>query len=370
MATAKMAMSSGESASFLSSIQKAVATIYHTLTLFNDVSDDTLNVLVGLCAGRGALLRIERKQTLKLFKRLSASETHISILDDETWAAEVGGSVVGEVEGHRSYLKPWAEPNFGVKFLYRRAAEESVSHPTQDPKYSIYPHDGTLYGALLKSEMPRPSPHTKIGTQNAPNGVAPLITTMNSSPRPVAISPKLLRTPLLTPFSNSTSKKISSLLPANKSARRSSLITPPASPTPCRLSTACATILDDQNTLPTQILTKRPKVSYGSPGLLTILFSQEDEWTSNRRARGKGARLNQPVLENLAKELERGAQKKALGGGQHRIPELPSKEYNCEDSDDNMSFTEVKQLRLQQSRRLQKAPYLQLEFQKPGEEIR
>jgi hypothetical protein len=78
MATVKMAISSRDSTSILY---------------------ETLDTLVGLCAGRGALLCIERKQSAKLITRLSATQTPAPILDDATWAAQVGGSIVGEIEG-------------------------------------------------------------------------------------------------------------------------------------------------------------------------------------------------------------------------------------------------------------------------------
>lgn len=99
MATVQMAIPSGDSRSVICFVLKVAKTVYHTVTVFSNVSDETLNMLVGLCAGRGALLRIERNETAKLFKRLSAAQAHAPILDDATWAAEMGGSIVGEIEG-------------------------------------------------------------------------------------------------------------------------------------------------------------------------------------------------------------------------------------------------------------------------------
>lgn len=64
------------------------------------VSTETLDLLVGLCAGQGASLRIQRKKLAKLFRRLSASQTDPPIVDlAEDWAAEVGGSITGEIKG-------------------------------------------------------------------------------------------------------------------------------------------------------------------------------------------------------------------------------------------------------------------------------
>jgi hypothetical protein len=365
-----MAISSKESTPFIHSVHRAARAIYRALTFFTGISDGTLDVLVGLCAGRGALLQIERKQTLKLLKCLSGSQTHVPILDDETWAAEVGGSVVGEIEGHPSYLKPWAEPNFGVKFLYRRAAKETIPDSTQDPKYSSYSHDGTLYGALLKSQTSTLSLCTAVGIKKEPSEIDLIITTMGSSQLPVALPSKLPRTPRLTPTpSSNTPKEIYSPPATNESARRTTFIINPTSPIPCRPSPVCTDIFVDQNTLRPQVLNNRQGVSSGSPGLLTILFSQEDEWTCNRRAEGKETCLNQPLPEQLAKELACGEQKKAFGGGHRQFLEISTKENNCEDSDDNMGSIEVEQMRLQQSRRLQKAPCPKVDFQRLGGEI-
>jgi hypothetical protein len=339
MITVKMAISSRDSASFLCSVQKVAETIYHTLTFYNNVSDETLNTLVGLCAGSGALLQIERKQTLKLIKRLSASQTLSPILDDEAWAAEVGGSLVGEVEGQRSYRTPWAEPNFGIKFRYRRSAEETVSRGAQDPQYPISPHDGALYGELLEWNASARSLHFTTCA-------------IDSSPCPVAVS-KL--PPLLTPPSISASEQISHLPSANECPPRPSLITPPASPTPGVFTKVCDGILNNPNTLLPRSLTVKPKAS--SPGLLSILFSQDDRRTLNRRAQrggSKGAGLNQPKPEKRSKEQQ--CDVKIVGGVGRHILEVCGKEGDDEDSDTMGSF-EIKQKQAQQLQRLRnKAP--------------
>jgi hypothetical protein len=98
MAAAKMAISSRDSTSILYSARRVAKKVSHSFT-FGNVSNETLDILVGLCAGRGALLHIQRKQASNLFKRLSAAQTQPPILDDETWAAEVGGSITGEIKG-------------------------------------------------------------------------------------------------------------------------------------------------------------------------------------------------------------------------------------------------------------------------------
>jgi hypothetical protein len=99
MAAAKMAISSRDTTSILYSAQRVAKKVSHSFTSFGNVSDETLDMLVGLCAGHGALLHIQRKQALNLFKRLSASQMQPPTLDDETWAAEVGGGVTGKIKG-------------------------------------------------------------------------------------------------------------------------------------------------------------------------------------------------------------------------------------------------------------------------------
>ena len=64
------------------------------------VSTETLDFLVGLCAGQGASLRIQRKNLAKLFRSLSASQIDPPIVGHAgDWAAEVGGSITGEIKG-------------------------------------------------------------------------------------------------------------------------------------------------------------------------------------------------------------------------------------------------------------------------------
>jgi hypothetical protein len=99
MATAKMAISSGDSTSMLYTTTKIAGKIYHAITILNRISDESLDTLVGLCAGRIAIVRIQREQSSKLIKRLAATQLPTPVLDDEHWAAEVGGNIVGEVEG-------------------------------------------------------------------------------------------------------------------------------------------------------------------------------------------------------------------------------------------------------------------------------
>jgi hypothetical protein len=121
MATAKMAISSRDSMSVLYSAQRVAGIFYNTLIFFDHVSDETLDILVGLCAGRGALLRIQRKQSANLISRLSATQTPTPILDDATWAAQVGGSIVGEIQGKHVLI-----PDCRVVFLEEQKSDENV----------------------------------------------------------------------------------------------------------------------------------------------------------------------------------------------------------------------------------------------------
>ena len=73
--------------------------IYHLLSFLDRISDETLDTLVGFCAGRSAIVGIQRAQASKLIKRLATTPTPTPTLDNEIWAAEIGGNIVGEVEG-------------------------------------------------------------------------------------------------------------------------------------------------------------------------------------------------------------------------------------------------------------------------------
>ncbi|PMD56012.1 uncharacterized protein K444DRAFT_666645 [Hyaloscypha bicolor E] len=326
MATVKMAISSRDSTSILYSAQTVAGKFCHTFTFFDRISDETLDTLVGLCAGRGALLCIERKQSAKLITRLSATQTPAPILDDATWAAQVGGSIVGEIEGHRSHLTPWAEPNFGVKFLYRRAADETVS--SKDPKYPIYPHDGALYSELLKWKT------SKLFLR-------PAAPTAKSSPDSLPVSSNLPRTPLSTlPPSDSTSKQISHLPTATDCPRRPTPlivvtpITPPTSPTAGESFRVRDDIMDRSNSCHQQIPTKIPKHSPASSALLSVLFSEEKERGLNRRKRAGRTQPNPKYAEENS--------------------EVKNREETGDDSGSCMDSFEVAAMRRQQNQRLQR----------------
>jgi hypothetical protein len=100
--------------------------------------NDLLNQLVGLCAGRGGLLRLERRQLLEEFKRLPENyEDKVEFLSDcqicmdfISASADAGADV-----DRRSFLKPWEQPNHGITFRRRQK-------PSDLPK-SIR-HDGSI----------------------------------------------------------------------------------------------------------------------------------------------------------------------------------------------------------------------------------
>ena len=97
-----MAISAGESAPILYLIRKSTKGMRCTNTTVAavaQVSTETLAVLVGLCAGQGASLRIQRKNLAELFRSLSDSQSDPIVGHARDWAAEVGGSITGEITG-------------------------------------------------------------------------------------------------------------------------------------------------------------------------------------------------------------------------------------------------------------------------------
>ena len=102
-------------------------------SLFPSISSEKLDDLVGLCAGRSARVRIERNKSHRLINQLSSSpesERKRAELHGETWADEIGGRVAGVREAQSSFVKPWAEPNFGITFRYRHEDDLlDTSHP-------------------------------------------------------------------------------------------------------------------------------------------------------------------------------------------------------------------------------------------------
>jgi hypothetical protein len=84
--------------------------------------NDLLNQLVGLCAGRGAFLRLERRRLLEELKSLLVNfEYKDECLSDCQLC--MGVSATADPSNNperRSLLKPWEQPNHGIKFRYRQ----------------------------------------------------------------------------------------------------------------------------------------------------------------------------------------------------------------------------------------------------------
>jgi hypothetical protein len=98
-----MAISAGKSAPTLHLIRKPTKSMRCTINsvaAVTHVSTETFDLLVGLCAGQGAPIRIQRKKLAKLFRSLSGSQIDPPIVGHAgDWAAEVGGSITGEIKG-------------------------------------------------------------------------------------------------------------------------------------------------------------------------------------------------------------------------------------------------------------------------------
>ena len=83
------------------------------------IVNDFLNQLVGLCAGRGGLLRLERRQLLEEFKNLPDSYEYKDecLPDCRLCMDSVSASAdTGKDFERRSFLKPWEQPNHGITF--------------------------------------------------------------------------------------------------------------------------------------------------------------------------------------------------------------------------------------------------------------
>jgi hypothetical protein len=98
-----MAISAGKSAPILHLIRKPTKSMRCTINsvaAVAQVSTETLDLLIGLCAGQGASLRIQRKKLAKLLISLSTSQIDRPIAGHAgDWAADVGGSTTGEIKG-------------------------------------------------------------------------------------------------------------------------------------------------------------------------------------------------------------------------------------------------------------------------------
>jgi hypothetical protein len=78
---------------------------------------------VGLCAGRGGLLRLERGQLLKKFRRLPENyDDKVEYLPDYQICKDfVNASPDAGTDFElRRFLKPWEQPNDGIAFRRRQ----------------------------------------------------------------------------------------------------------------------------------------------------------------------------------------------------------------------------------------------------------
>jgi hypothetical protein len=105
--------------------------------------DSICDTLIGLCAGRFALLRIQRNRALKYTQGLSNLQQSSDGSDDDE-ATEVGfGNQDGVRVANKSFLYPWKEPNFGITFRY------SLSTENQNPSLTTL-SSATYYGSPLQ----------------------------------------------------------------------------------------------------------------------------------------------------------------------------------------------------------------------------
>lgn len=100
-----------------------------------------LNQLVGLCAGRGALLRLERRRLLEGFKSLPDNfEYKDEYIPDCQLCMDVVSATAnsGNNPQRRSSLKPWEQPNHGIAFRHGpHISQSDESVETFDP-YELF----------------------------------------------------------------------------------------------------------------------------------------------------------------------------------------------------------------------------------------
>jgi hypothetical protein len=111
------------------------------------IMNDLLNQLVGLCAGRGALLRLERRQLLEEFKRLPEnSEDKFECLSDCQIRMDFfsASADTGTDFERRSFLKPWEQPNHGITFRRMQKSPDLPKSTRRDSSIKILDPFGLL----------------------------------------------------------------------------------------------------------------------------------------------------------------------------------------------------------------------------------
>lgn len=106
-----------------------------------------LNQLVGLCAGRGGLLRLQRRQLLEEFKNLPDNYEHKDecLSDCQLCMDFVRASThTGKDFERRSFLKPWEQPNHGITFRRRQKSPDLAKSTRHDENIKVLDPFGLL----------------------------------------------------------------------------------------------------------------------------------------------------------------------------------------------------------------------------------
>jgi hypothetical protein len=125
--------------------------------------NDLLNQLVGLCAGRGGLLRLERRKLREEFKNLPDNYEHEGecLSDCQLCTDFVSVSAdTGKDFERRSFLKPWEQPDHGITFQRRRKSLDLTRSTWHDDTMEVFDLFGLLQ-TLPINRMGMPAQESK-----------------------------------------------------------------------------------------------------------------------------------------------------------------------------------------------------------------
>jgi hypothetical protein len=192
-----------------------------TWTFWSAISLEALDLdqLVVWCAGSGAQHIFYRKYTLNHFQSLPDPATTVcnECYESRLWANTLGGDETGEREAHVSLIKPWQEPNFGIKYRWRRHSRDSRSSP----------HTTASKSTLVVCPHLAPPPNTSVESPRGNLNVTATPATYedthgNLHVNPMPVDPK--KKPLKSCLKNPKPPKVYRGYPAAGAPRSNSLI--------------------------------------------------------------------------------------------------------------------------------------------------
>jgi hypothetical protein len=134
-------------------------------TFWSAISLEALNLdqLVVWCAGSRARYMFDRRHTLEHFRSLPDPTATVckECYENQLWANTLGGNETGIRKASKSVVKPWEEePNFGIKFRWRRHSHDSPSSPyatNGNTNVVVCPHLASLPPSSFGSSHPSPN---------------------------------------------------------------------------------------------------------------------------------------------------------------------------------------------------------------------